>query len=87
MAYQGFGEGLDADAQGPRLLAAQLPELLLATSCSKNFGLYRERTYAISAARRQPGAGRRRRVGAADRRAQHLLDATRAPRPRWLRAS
>ncbi len=48
MAYQGFGEGLDADAQGPRLLAAQLPELLLATSCSKNFGLYRERTGAIS---------------------------------------
>ena len=48
MAYQGFGEGLDADAHGPRLLAERLPELLLATSCSKNFGLYRERTGAIS---------------------------------------
>ncbi|TVP70858.1 MAG: aspartate/tyrosine/aromatic aminotransferase [Rhodobacteraceae bacterium] len=43
MAYQGFGEGLDADAGGLRHLAARLPELLVAASCSKNFGLYRER--------------------------------------------
>lgn len=43
MAYQGFGEGLDADAAGLRHLAARLPEVLIAASCSKNFGLYRDR--------------------------------------------
>jgi aspartate aminotransferase len=43
MAYQGFGEGLDADTAGLRHLFAQLPQALLVVSCSKNFGLYRER--------------------------------------------
>ncbi|MHB1869711.1 MAG: amino acid aminotransferase [Steroidobacteraceae bacterium] len=43
MAYQGLGRGLEEDAYGLRLLAAELPEALIATSCSKNFGLYRER--------------------------------------------
>jgi aspartate/tyrosine/aromatic aminotransferase len=43
MAYQGLGAGLDADASGLRHLAARLPEVLVAASCSKNFGLYRER--------------------------------------------
>jgi len=43
MAYQGFGQGLVEDAYGPRLMANELPELLLCSSCSKNFGLYRER--------------------------------------------
>lgn len=43
MAYQGFGLGLDEDAYGPRLMAQELDELLLCSSCSKNFGLYRER--------------------------------------------
>ncbi|MBR3369271.1 MAG: aspartate/tyrosine/aromatic aminotransferase [Rhodobacteraceae bacterium] len=43
MAYQGFGEGVNADAGGLRHLAARLPEVLVAASCSKNFGLYRER--------------------------------------------
>ncbi len=44
IAYQGFGDGLDADAYGVRLLADRLPEMLIAASCSKNFGVYRERT-------------------------------------------
>ncbi len=44
MAYQGLGDGLAEDAYGVRLLADRLPEMLVATSCSKNFGLYRERT-------------------------------------------
>ena len=48
LAYQGLGDGLDADAAGLRLLAAQLPEMLLTSSCSKNFGLYRERIGAVS---------------------------------------
>jgi len=46
IAYQGLGDGLDADAAGVRLLAERLPELLIAASCSKNMGLYRERTGA-----------------------------------------
>lgn len=48
MAYQGFGEGVEEDAFGPRLMAEQLPELVLATSFSKNFGLYRERAGCLS---------------------------------------
>ncbi|MCK9504789.1 MAG: aspartate/tyrosine/aromatic aminotransferase [Porticoccaceae bacterium] len=47
LAYQGFGEGLDEDAYGIRLLAEQLPDVLVASSCSKNFGLYRERTGSV----------------------------------------
>ncbi|WP_323844606.1 amino acid aminotransferase [Microbulbifer magnicolonia] len=43
MAYQGFGDSLDDDAYGLRLMAASVPEMLVAASCSKNFGLYRER--------------------------------------------
>ncbi|MEJ1965977.1 MAG: amino acid aminotransferase [Gammaproteobacteria bacterium] len=48
MAYQGLGTGIAEDAFGPRLFAAELPEVLVAVSCSKNFGLYRERTGALS---------------------------------------
>ncbi len=43
MAYQGLGRGLEADAYGLRLIAGEVPEALIAVSCSKNFGLYRER--------------------------------------------
>ncbi len=44
LAYQGFGDGLLPDAAGTRLIAARCPEVLIAASCSKNFGIYRERT-------------------------------------------
>jgi aspartate aminotransferase len=44
IAYQGLGAGLDEDAYGLRLLSERLPELIVAASCSKNMGLYRERT-------------------------------------------
>ncbi len=47
MAYQGLGEGLEEDAAGLRLLCAELPEAVCAVSCSKNFGLYRERVGAL----------------------------------------
>lgn len=60
LAYQGFGEGLDADAAATRQLAATLPEALIAVSCSKNFGIYRERTGLLlaltSEAKRQGAA-------------------------------
>ncbi|MGI5308772.1 aromatic amino acid transaminase [Rheinheimera sp. WS51] len=48
MAYQGFGAGLDEDAAGLRYLADAVPELILCSSCSKNFGLYRDRIGAIT---------------------------------------
>lgn len=48
MAYQGFGSGLDEDAKGLRFLADTVEEMLLCSSCSKNFGLYRERIGAVS---------------------------------------
>ncbi len=47
MAYQGLGAGIEEDAFGIRLFASELPELLVAVSCSKNFGLYRERAGAL----------------------------------------
>src|SRR5213080_1212743 len=56
MAYQGLGEGLEADAYGMRLFSAELPEVLCAVSCSKNFGLYRERTGALQVINETPAA-------------------------------
>ncbi|MGJ5091724.1 amino acid aminotransferase [Bradyrhizobium oligotrophicum] len=48
-AYQGFGAGLEGDAAGLRTMIAAVPEALVAVSCSKSFGLYRERTGALYA--------------------------------------
>lgn len=70
MAYQGFGEGIEEDAYGLRLLANRLPEMIVATSFSKNFGLYRERAGAVSivfANEAQANAG-----------SSHLMSITRA---------
>ena len=47
LAYQGFGAGLEADAQPVRRVIASVPEALLAVSFSKNLGLYRERVGAL----------------------------------------
>lgn len=47
LAYQGFGDGLEQDAWALRLFCQALPEVLASASCSKNFGLYRERTGAL----------------------------------------
>lgn len=44
IAYQGFGDGLDLDGAATRLVAASVPQAIIAASCSKNFGIYRERT-------------------------------------------
>lgn len=49
IAYQGYGRGLDEDAAGLRILLSAVPEALVAVSCSKSFGLYRERTGATYA--------------------------------------
>ncbi len=47
-AYQGFGDGVEEDAQGLRLVADIVPELIVANSFSKNFGLYNERIGAVT---------------------------------------
>ncbi|QJF52817.1 aromatic amino acid transaminase [Roseobacter ponti] len=49
IAYQGFGDGLEEDAAATRLVASSVPECLIAASCSKNFGIYRERTGLLMA--------------------------------------
>lgn len=46
LAYQGFGDGLEEDAAATRLLASRVPAMAVAASCSKNFGIYRERVGA-----------------------------------------
>ena len=56
LAYQGFGDGLDADAEATRLVARSLPQVLIAASCSKNFGIYRERTGILMALTGDGGA-------------------------------
>ena len=49
IAYQGFGDGLEEDAAATRLVASSVPECIIAASCSKNFGIYRERTGLLMA--------------------------------------
>lgn len=48
MAYQGFAKGLDDDAFAVRHMAGCVPEMIVSTSCSKNFGLYRDRVGTLS---------------------------------------
>jgi len=48
MAYQGFGDGVEIDAYGVRHMAAAVDNMILCSSCSKNFGLYRERIGSCS---------------------------------------
>lgn len=47
-AYQGFATGVEEDAVGLRIVAKVCPELVVCSSFSKNFGLYRERTGAVT---------------------------------------
>ena len=56
IAYQGFGDGLVEDAAATRKLVAAVPECLIAASCSKNFGIYRERTGLLMAIAADPAA-------------------------------
>ncbi len=59
IAYQGFGDGLDDDAAPVRLVARDCPEVLVAASCSKNFGVYRDRAGVLLAlAGNKAGAAR-----------------------------
>lgn len=56
IAYQGFGDGLEEDAAATRLIASSVPETIIAASCSKNFGIYRERTGLLMAVSQDAGA-------------------------------
>jgi len=47
LAYQGLGAGMEEDAYGVRKVLAAVPEAIIAYSCDKNFGLYRDRTGAL----------------------------------------
>ncbi len=70
VAYQGFGEGLDADMTGVRAFLERAPEALVSYSCSKNFGLYRERTGCLILQAMAPQE--------AETAASHLADIARA---------
>lgn len=48
IAYQGFADGLEEDAYPVRLLFERVPEMIVSSSCSKNFGLYRDRVGSLS---------------------------------------
>ena len=48
IAYQGFADGLEEDAYPVRLLFDRVPEMIVSSSCSKNFGLYRDRVGSMS---------------------------------------
>lgn len=47
-AYQGFAEGLDEDAYPVRLMVSRVPEMIVSSSCCKNFGIYRDRVGSLS---------------------------------------
>lgn len=66
IAYQGFGDGLEEDAAGLRLMLAAVPEMLIAASCSKNFGLYRDRVGAVFALSRTPAETARTKANIAN---------------------
>ena len=60
LAYQGLGHGMEADAYGTRKVLSAVPEALVAYSCDKNFGLYRDRVGAVYVMMAEPS-----QVGAA----------------------
>lgn len=55
-AYQGFGDGLEEDAAGMRAICRPGQEVLIASSFSKNFGLYNERVGALTLVANTPAA-------------------------------
>ncbi len=63
IAYQGLGRGFDEDAAGLRLMLDAVPEAIVCVSCSKNFGLYRERIGAIWVKASDADTARRARQG------------------------
>lgn len=58
IAYQGFASDIDDDAYGVRLMYERVPEMIITHSCSKNFGLYRDRVGALSIVARDEDTAR-----------------------------
>ncbi|MFN4113025.1 MAG: aromatic amino acid transaminase [Sphingomonadaceae bacterium] len=56
VAYQGLGQGMEADAYGTRRVLSAVPEALVAYSCDKNFGYYRDRVGALYVMMREEAA-------------------------------
>ncbi|MFQ6004689.1 MAG: aromatic amino acid transaminase [Woeseia sp.] len=56
IAYQGFADGLEEDSFPVRLMYGRVPEMLVSSSCSKNFGLYRDRVGSLSIVARDGAA-------------------------------
>lgn len=54
LAYHGLGRGMTDDLAATRLVVEHNPQTLVAASCSKNFGLYRDRVGAVYMAAEQP---------------------------------
>ena len=73
-AYQGYGDGLEADRAGLLALAAVCPEFLVASSFSKNFGLYQDRTGGADSGCRHCGCGQPRVQPCGDRDPGELLE-------------
>jgi len=48
LAYLGFATGLDEDAYAVQTMFGRVPEMIVASSCSKNFGLYRDRVGSLT---------------------------------------
>lgn len=69
-AYQGFGDGIDEDTYAAKVMSTKLPEALIASSCSKNFAMYRDRAGAITLV--SPNAAEH------TKNASHMLSAVRA---------
>ena len=55
IAYQGLGHGMEEDAAGIRTVIDAVPEALVAYSCDKNFGLYRDRVGAFYVLAKEAG--------------------------------
>ena len=81
LAYQGFGDGIDADAAVVRRFAATPGPLFVSSSFSKSFSLYGERVGALSRRHGRQGRSRARAVAGQARRALQLFEPADARRP------
>jgi len=67
LAYQGFGDGIEADVAGLRLMAAAVPQMILVVSSSKSFGIYRDRAGLLALLHDNPQEADKLRVLLRDR--------------------
>lgn len=58
LAYQGFADGVEEDVAGLRGLCGKVPEMVICSSFSKNFGVYKERVGALTVVAESADAAR-----------------------------